>query len=114
MSTPPSNKTGIERAIEFVGTQSKLAKLIGAKQQMVSYWKRAGIVGDAAMCAAIERATNGEVRCEELNPHLDWPTLRAVLCDPHRPDPIAEDSAQPPAGTSSRKIKERHIDARAA
>jgi DNA-binding transcriptional regulator YdaS (Cro superfamily) len=75
-------KTGIERAIEIAGNQVKLAAAIGAKQQMVAYWKKTGIVSDAGMCAAIEQVTG--VRCEELNPNEDWVTLRVVLCSPGR------------------------------
>jgi DNA-binding transcriptional regulator YdaS (Cro superfamily) len=60
----------------------KLAKAIGAKQQMVAYWKKTGFVSDAGMCAAIEQVTG--VPCEELNPNEDWVTLRAVLCAPAR------------------------------
>lgn len=108
MSTPPPNKTGIERAIEFAGTQSKLAKLIGKKQQMVSYWKQKGVVTDPAACAEIERKTG--VRCEDLNPEANWAILRDVLCAPDRP---TSDKSKPPSG-SHRKTKERRVDARAA
>lgn len=95
-STP---MTGIEKAIEAAGNQTKLADAIGAKQQMVAYWKKAKIVSDAGMCAAIERVTN--VRCEELNPDEDWATLRLVLCAPDRDRIEASDDTQPPVGGSS-------------
>lgn len=75
--------TGIDKAIAIAGSQVKLAAAIGAKQQMVAYWKKMGIVSDAGMCAAIEQVTG--VRCEELNPNEDWVTLRVVLCAPGRP-----------------------------
>lgn len=91
--------SGIEKAIEAAGNQTKLASAIGAKQQMVAYWKKTGIVSDAGMCAAIERETG--VHCEELNPHEDWATLRVVLCAPDRPNYAASDDVQPPVGGSS-------------
>lgn len=80
--SPSPEKTGIDKAIEKAGSQVKLAAAIGAKQQMVAYWKKTGIVSDAGMCAAIEQVTG--VRCEELNPNEDWVTLRLVLCAPGR------------------------------
>ena len=81
-NTSSTDETGIDKAIGIAGSQVRLAALIGAKQQMVAYWKKTGIVSDAGMCAAIEQVTG--VRCEELNPHEDWITLRAVLCAPGR------------------------------
>lgn len=118
MSTPPSHQTGIERAIEFAGTQSKLAEMIGATQQMVSYWKRKGIVTDSAMCAVIEHKTG--VRCEDLNPNENWAVLRDVLCAPERPAYESGDDTQPPVGSpdhesaegrggSARKTKEARM-----
>jgi DNA-binding transcriptional regulator YdaS (Cro superfamily) len=80
--TSPDVQTGIDKAIQKAGSQVKLATAIGAKQQMVSYWKNTGFVSDAGMCAAIEQVTG--VPCEELNPNEDWVTLRAVLCAPAR------------------------------
>ncbi len=80
--TLPPDASGIDKAIEIAGSQVKLAGAIGASQQMVSYWKKTGIVNDAGMCAAIEQFTG--VHCEELNPNEDWVTLRKVLCAPAR------------------------------
>lgn len=102
---PPTN--GIERAIHIAGNQSRLASSIGTSQQMVSHWKRVGIVSDAGMCAAIERATG--VRCEELNPNEDWATLRLVLCAPERDNFAASDDVQPPAGGSVSNTKEMRM-----
>jgi DNA-binding transcriptional regulator YdaS (Cro superfamily) len=96
MNKPPSSepKSGIDKAIKEAGSQVKLAASIGAKQQMVAYWKKTGIVSDAGMCAAIEQVTG--VPCEELNPNEDWVTLRKVLCAPGRIT----------GGSSERKRKE--------
>lgn len=98
MNKPTSTdaKTGIEKAITKAGSQVKLADAIGAKQQMVAYWKKTGIVSDAGMCAAIEQVTG--IRCEELNPNEDWVTLRKVLCAPGRI-----------TGGTSRKTKESRM-----
>lgn len=102
-----SPESGIDKAITKAGSQVKLAELIGAKQQMVSYWRVAGIVSDTSMCAAIERATG--VRCEDLNPGEDWTTLRLVLCAPDRDNFAASDDTQPPVGGSSGKTKEAKL-----
>lgn len=102
--TPSPDATGIDKAIAEAGSQVKLAALIGATQQMISYWKRTGIVSDTGMCAAIERATG--VHCEELNPGEDWATLRIVLCAPDRDRIDASDDTQPPVGGMGEKTKE--------
>lgn len=94
--TLPPDATGIDKAIAKAGNQVKLAAAIGAKQQMVAYWKKTGIVSDASMCAAIEQVTG--VSCEELNPSEDWVTLRKVLCAPGRI-----------TGGNNRKIKEAQM-----
>ncbi len=94
--TYPPGTPGIDKAIGEAGSQVKLAALIGAKQQMVAYWKNKGFVSDAGMCAAIEQVTG--VQCEELNPSEDWVTLRKVLCDPTRSGP-------PPLGGSNKNRK---------
>lgn len=98
-----TDDSGITEAIARAGSQKKLAFLIGATQQMVSYWKRAGIVSDAGMCASIERVTG--VPCERLNPGEDWVTLRAVLCVPNRAGIEATDDVQPPVGGTNKSTK---------
>ncbi len=39
-------------------------------------WKKRGRV-PAEHCPAIERATGGAVRCEDLRPDIEWGVLRA-------------------------------------
>ncbi|WP_367277787.1 transcriptional regulator [Paraburkholderia sp.] len=97
MSEPTNpTTTGIDDAISRAGSQKALAALIGSTQQMVSYWKRSGVVTDASMCAAIESATG--VACERLNPNENWASLRSVLCVPNREGLDASDDVQPPVG----------------
>jgi DNA-binding transcriptional regulator YdaS (Cro superfamily) len=65
------------RSIDAAGGQSALAAAIGVKQQLVWSWlHRGGGRVPAEHCPAIERATNGAVRCEELRPDVDWAVLR--------------------------------------
>lgn len=67
----------LDRAIALIGSQAKLAALLGVKQPCISAWKhRRGGRVPAAHCPAIERATDGAVRCEELSPSTDWSAVR--------------------------------------
>lgn len=70
-------KEALERAIELLKTQTALAASIGGtvKTGHIYYWLNAGEV-PAEHCPSIERATGGQVRCEELCPGVDWAYLR--------------------------------------
>lgn len=67
----------LERAIAIVGSQTALASAIGGnvKTGHIFYWLKSGSV-PAEHCPAIERATQGRVRCEELNSAPAWDVLR--------------------------------------
>lgn len=65
----------LERSIETLGGVSALATAIGVAGSLPSMWKARGRV-PAEHCPAIERATAGAVRCEELRPDVDWGVLR--------------------------------------
>lgn len=43
----------------------------------------------ADLAIAIERATSGAVRCEELRPDIDWSYLRGSATQPTEPEPVA-------------------------
>lgn len=62
-------KEVIDKAALTVGSQSKLAKLLGVSQQNISYWRGAGV--PIEHCAAIEIATEGAVTRRDLRPD-DW------------------------------------------
>lgn len=59
----------ILRAIELLGSQEAFALACGVKTQAVTRWKRDV---PAERAPLIERVTRGEVRCEELCPHIEW------------------------------------------
>jgi DNA-binding transcriptional regulator YdaS (Cro superfamily) len=44
-------------------------------RQNVDYWLESGRV-PADHCPAIERGTEGKVRCEDLRPDVQWGVLR--------------------------------------
>lgn len=61
---------------------SKLADLLGdgTKSQTIANWMTRGV--PLERCVHIEKVTG--VRCEDLNPEIDWETMREVLCSPAR------------------------------
>ncbi len=60
------------------GTGTELAAKIGVNRVLVSQWtaEEGARQVPAEHCPAIERATNGAVRCEDLRPDIDWAVLR--------------------------------------
>lgn len=69
--------TPIQRAIQICGSQSALAEKLGLVPQVVNNWIRRDSI-PAERCIEIERATNGQVRCEDLRPDVDWAYLRGT------------------------------------
>jgi DNA-binding transcriptional regulator YdaS (Cro superfamily) len=59
----------IQAAIDKAGSQAKLGKAIGKSQNAVHQALKRGKV-TAEMAVSIERATEGEVRKEQLRPDL--------------------------------------------
>lgn len=58
------------------GLAAYLARTIGVHQVTVSQWAHGKKQVPAERCPAIERATGGRVRCEDLRPDVDWAILR--------------------------------------
>lgn len=63
------------------GSNRDLARAVGVSDVIVSQWKTGARQVAAERCPAIERATSGHVRCEDLRPDVDWAYLRATDCD---------------------------------
>lgn len=59
----------IRRAIDILGSQAELARACGQPPQAVTRWLKTELV-PAKHCAAIERATAGQVTCRELRPDI--------------------------------------------
>jgi DNA-binding transcriptional regulator YdaS (Cro superfamily) len=70
----------LKHYLEPRGRVNDLAALIGAPSALVSQWKTGVRKVPAERCPAIERATGGAVRCEDLRPDVDWAYLRATDC----------------------------------
>jgi DNA-binding transcriptional regulator YdaS (Cro superfamily) len=56
-------------------SQAEFASLMGVTPGMVSRWCSGELVS-ADKAPSIERITRGAVKCELLNPHVDWAALR--------------------------------------
>jgi len=68
--------TALEKAIEVVGSQVELARLLNVTKAAVNQWKLPGRRVPLVHCPQIERATNGTVRCEDLRPDVNWTVVR--------------------------------------
>lgn len=61
----------IDQAAGILGSQVRLASVLGVTKAAVSQWKLEGRQVPLEHCAAIERATNGLVTRKDLRPD-DW------------------------------------------
>jgi DNA-binding transcriptional regulator YdaS (Cro superfamily) len=82
--------TALERAIEIAGSVAALAAALDVAASAPSMWKARGRV-PAEHCPAIEKATAGGVRCEDLRPDVDWAVLRQHPPAPTLPPPDPAD-----------------------
>ena len=62
------NNTAILRACKAVGSQKRLAAIVGVSEQAVSGWIKKQVPADR--CIAIQDATHGVVTCYELRPDI--------------------------------------------
>lgn len=66
------NETAILRAVRIVGTQKRLAEMLGIQPPSVNEWLRRG-TAPANRCRAIEAATGGQLTVHELRPDVFGP-----------------------------------------
>ncbi|RST54125.1 transcriptional regulator [Variovorax sp. DXTD-1] len=66
----------IRKACEVLGSQTALAKALEVTPAAVNQWISGARPIPAEKCPAIERATKGQVRCEDLRPDVAWDVLR--------------------------------------
>jgi DNA-binding transcriptional regulator YdaS (Cro superfamily) len=64
MNNPP-----LEKAIKIVGSQYRMAKILGKRQSVIWYWLKSGHVS-AEFVIPIEQATGGQVTRHELRPDI--------------------------------------------
>lgn len=95
----------LDKAVARAGTMQILADQLGVTKGAVSQWKLDGRRIPAEHCPAIERLTNGDVRCEELRPDVDWEYLRASQGDKRVPRRSTD--PEPPPGRAGRTAVSR-------
>lgn len=72
-------KDALRLAIKIAGSQAALATASGVNSQStVSEWLNEDRPIPEVRCIAIERFTQGKVRCERLRPDLTWHRKRAA------------------------------------
>jgi len=69
----------VKQAADILGNQSKLAEKIGISRVTVNQWVTGTNPIPLERCLQVERATNGQVRCEQLRPDIDWSRASADL-----------------------------------
>lgn len=86
----------IERAAEILGSQTAIAALCNVSKGAVNQWKDPDRRVPAEYCPLIERATSGQVRCEDLRPDVAWDVLRLQAAQPT--DEVSQAHAELKAG----------------
>lgn len=85
-SNPHPGAAALRDAIDKLGGITKFARRLSdaagktIKSQTVSNWMSRGIPMER--CLDIEKLTG--IRCETLNPDINWKKMREVLCAPDR------------------------------
>lgn len=74
--------------------QIELARVLGVTQGAVHQWASGVTKVAVARCIQIEKATQGEVRCEDLRPDVDWAYLRGTAANDAVGDATANDQAR--------------------
>jgi DNA-binding transcriptional regulator YdaS (Cro superfamily) len=83
---PHPGAQALREAIEKVHGITNLARMLteatgeNTKSQTIANWMSRGVPMER--CLHIEKLTG--IRCEALNPEIDWKTMREVLCAPGR------------------------------
>ena len=81
----------IDRAGKVVGSLAELARNLGVTRGAVHHWKQPGSVTPPEHCPRIELLTG--IRCEELNPGVDWAVLRGKKRRTRQPNTQAQAQA---------------------
>ncbi len=66
----------LQKAVSLVGGYKPLGEGCDVSKAAAHQWGLPGRKVPAEKCPTIERLTNGEVRCEDLRPDIDWASLR--------------------------------------
>ncbi|AKI27996.1 transcriptional regulator [Moraxella catarrhalis] len=66
--------TALDKAIAILGNRSTLARSLGITPWALSKWDKNNPPRDR--CLAIEQATGGKVKAEDLRPDINWEYVR--------------------------------------
>lgn len=70
------NIEALRKAVEIVGSQSKLARMLDLNTNSVYGWMRGQSVPSPINCIAIEKVTEGKIKRDDILPDYDWEKLR--------------------------------------
>ena len=70
------NVAAIKKAVEIVGSQSKLARMLDLNNNSVYGWMRGQSVPSPINCIGIEKLTQGAVKRTDILPDYDWNKLK--------------------------------------
>ena len=76
MSKDRFNVEAIIKAIEIAGGMTKLCSKAHIGYQSLLDWKSGRKAPSSSSCLKIEKATNGEVKAEDILPDFPWHTMR--------------------------------------
>lgn len=73
-------------------TQVALARSLGVTPGAVNQWVAGTTTIPVERCIQIEKATLGQVKCEDLRPDVDWAYIRGTNCE-QKPAPALDGQA---------------------
>jgi DNA-binding transcriptional regulator YdaS (Cro superfamily) len=76
------------------GRAAEIARSLGISPVLLSQWSTDARRVPADRCPAVERATDGAVRCEEMRPDVDWAYLRGTVAVDHDETPKTEATSE--------------------
>lgn len=79
-------------------TQAALARSLGVTPGAVNQWVSGMTTLTAERCIQIEKATAGQVRCEDLRPDVDWAYIRGTSSEQKQPPALASQAVGAMAG----------------
>lgn len=71
----------LDKAVAKLGSMRALAEPLGVTKGAVSQWKLPGRHIPAEHCPSIEKLTEGDVRCEQLRPDVEWAIVRSCCAE---------------------------------
>lgn len=77
-STPHPSLVAIQKAIKGAGGPAKTARHCGVSVQAACFWRDGERTLPAEHAITLEKLNDGQVRCEQMLPDVDWEYLRGT------------------------------------